>query len=254
MIDFRKTTIEEQLEAYRRYTATLRLVDTFWEDNIMQSQIYSILFDGVQIGCMSIDETELLLTSFFLDTSYLKHAQSVFQVILKAFQVKYAYVVTNDELFLSLCMDYQVKVENQAYFFDDIMTPKIPPAYPKTYLKQATKDDELTLAAFDFFDNIDTNCDEDVKYLLRDEQGTLLGAGHIQTMLLAPQWGACGMVTAEEHRQKGVGRSIILHLKEICKQKGLIPIAGCWYYNHNSKKTLESCGFASATRLLKVHF
>jgi hypothetical protein len=37
----------------------------------------------------------------------------------------------------------------------------------------------------------------------------------------------------------------------ICAQQGRRPIAGCWYYNHLSKKTLEKAGLFSQTRLLK---
>jgi hypothetical protein len=32
------------------------------------------------------------------------------------------------------------------------------------------------------------------------------------------------------------------------------PIPGCWNYNHNSKRTLESAGYASNTRLLRIDF
>ena len=30
-----------------------------------------------------------------------------------------------------------------------------------------------------------------------------------------------------------------------------MAIAGCWYYNHTSKKTLEKAGMLTQTRLLK---
>ncbi len=63
-----------------------------------------------------------------------------------------------------------------------------------------------------------------------------------------------GMFTNPKYRQQGVGRSIILHLKEICNEKGIIPLPGCWYYNHESKKTLESAGYISRTRLLRIEF
>jgi hypothetical protein len=52
----------------------------------------------------------------------------------------------------------------------------------------------------------------------------------------------------------GIGRSIIIHLRNICIEKGLTPMAGCWYYNHNSKNTLESTGFITKTRLLRIDF
>jgi hypothetical protein len=62
------------------------------------------------------------------------------------------------------------------------------------------------------------------------------------------------MIVREEYRQKGYGANILNGLKNIVKTKGLIPISGCWYYNHNSKKTMESAGAYSRTRLLRFYF
>lgn len=58
--------------------------------------------------------------------------------------------------------------------------------------------------------------------------------------------------TMDNHRRKGVGRSIQMHLAEFCRKKGLIPISGCCYYNHLSKKTMESAGCYSQTRYLDI--
>jgi len=62
------------------------------------------------------------------------------------------------------------------------------------------------------------------------------------------------MITLEAKRQNGAGRSILIHLADICKENGFIPISGCYYYNHLSKKTIESAGKYSKTRLLNVSF
>ncbi len=254
MFKYIKTTVQDKLNDYINYTKTLRLIDTYWEDYILESQTYSIEIDEQYAGCFSIHSQENMLTSFFIKDEYVIFSQAVFLDILEKYQVKFAYVVTSDELFLSVAMDNHKKVELQAYFFDDSFVPKNPCKYPIYLLKQANKSDYNELKALDFFDNLDLEDETDIKYVMRDCNGNLMGAGHIQTMLLAPKWGACGMITAENYRQKGVGKSIIMHLKQICMERELIPIAGCWYYNHNSKRTLESCGFSSRTRLLKIHF
>lgn len=62
------------------------------------------------------------------------------------------------------------------------------------------------------------------------------------------------MITIEEKRRKGVGRSIQLHLGDICIERGGIPISGCWYFNHLSKKTITSAGRYTKTRLLNISF
>ena len=43
-------------------------------------------------------------------------------------------------------------------------------------------------------------------------------------------------------------------LRRECERQGVRPIAGCWYYNHRSKRTLERAGMYAPTRLLKVEF
>lgn len=254
MLSYQKTTIQKVLPDYLEYAKELRLVDTYWEDLILESQVYRIYQEKEWVGCFSFHEKEQAITSFFLFPLKILYAQTVFQNILTEFNIKTAYVVSNDELLLSLCLDFHREIRIQAYFFDDAQEAAEPPVFAKERLSLAKESDLADLEAFHFFDNLDLSDDSDIKYVLRREDGTLLGAGHIQTMLFAPQWGACGMVTAEKYRKRGVGRSIICHLKQIVKEKGLIPIAGCYYLNYGSRATLESCGFSTKTRFLKVFF
>ena len=61
-----------------------------------------------------------------------------------------------------------------------------------------------------------------------------------------------GVFTSKGFRQKEMGRNTPLFLKRECYQNKLRPIAGYWYYNHNSKKTLESAGMFTQTRSLKI--
>lgn len=86
------------------------------------------------------------------------------------------------------------------------------------------------------------------------ENDEFLGVGVIVNNVIVKNCKGTGMFTNEKYRQKGVGRSIILPLKDICHAAGVTPIPGCWYYNHNSKRTLESAGYVTKTRLLNVEF
>ena len=36
------------------------------------------------------------------------------------------------------------------------------------------------------------------------------------------------------------------------RRRSLRPVAGCWYYNHRSRRTLQRAGMYSSTRLLKA--
>jgi RimJ/RimL family protein N-acetyltransferase len=63
-----------------------------------------------------------------------------------------------------------------------------------------------------------------------------------------------GMYTMEPFRQSGVGTATIVTLMDECRRRSLRPVAGCWYYNHRSKQTLERAGMFSPTRLLKIDY
>ncbi len=47
---------------------------------------------------------------------------------------------------------------------------------------------------------------------------------------------ACGEIVLEQHRRKGVARSLQLNMAEICRNNGLIPIGGCWHRINEGKK------------------
>lgn len=86
------------------------------------------------------------------------------------------------------------------------------------------------------------------------ENAILLGAGIIEKGRVLKGYTSVGMFTNEAYRQKGIGRTIITNLKNWCYDNDQIPICGCWYYNTNSKMTLESSGFVTKTRLLNIEF
>ena len=81
-----------------------------------------------------------------------------------------------------------------------------------------------------------------------------VGFGIIDPGRLIPAVGSCGMFTVEAYRNQGIGPAIITHLMDRCAERGLRPVAGCWYYNHRSKKTLEKAGLFTQTRLLKISY
>ena len=66
---------------------------------------------------------------------------------------------------------------------------------------------------------------------------------------------ACiGMYTLEPYRNTGAGTATIALLIDECARRGLRAVAGCWYYNHASKRTLERAGMVTQTRLLKIEY
>jgi glucan-binding YG repeat protein len=63
-----------------------------------------------------------------------------------------------------------------------------------------------------------------------------------------------GMYVIEQHRCKGYAGDILYLESQIAEREGYTAISGCWYYNHNSKKSMESIGGFAKSRLLRFYF
>jgi Acetyltransferase (GNAT) family. len=255
MIEYIKSTLEENNEFFNMYVDSLSSrYDNFLEEHILNSEIYSIINEGAHLGYFGVYKGEML-TQFVMPEQELKRAQPIFTDVLKSIDIKNAFVPTCDELFLSLCLDNHKKVKLQAYFFEDSGKPVRPAEYGRELFYQATQRDmhEIVTITETFTENHEERINKGQLYVLR-ENGAFLGMGIIEDNLIMKNCKGTGMFVNEKYRQKGAGRSIILHLKEICRAQGIIPIPGCWYYNYNSKRTLESSGYVTKTRLLKIEF
>lgn len=255
MLDFRRSSLTDNGEFFEEYLHSLSGVyDDFLEDHILASQIYSIYIDNVHCGYFGIYERELL-TQFFMVRSMLRLGQRVFKEILSQFPIKSAFVPTCDELFLSHALDCHRKVNFQAYFFQATDSPIRLPAYGRDLLQLAVPADipEIVAITGDFVNNHQAMIDQGQLYILR-ENGEFLGLGIVVENRIMKNCCGTGMFTNEKHRHKGVGRSIIIHLRQICEARGKTVVPGCWYYNEASKRTLESAGYVSKTRLLRIEF
>ncbi len=242
------------------YLETLNCVgDDFWEYHIRMAEFYRIESGGGNIGYFGIFRQEQLLTQFYIRKEYWNLAQSIFGEIIEGYDADAAYVLTGDELFLSLCMDHHVRIEKQAYMFDGTIKNEVrPPEYPRSSLFRVKTEEleEVLDKTGDFFQPISKTQLETGEYMLYKlcEEKEILGYGIIVPNVLLTRYWPCGMITLDKNRRKGIGRSIQLHLADICRENGAIPISGCWYYNHLSKKTIESAGRYTKTRILKVIF
>ena len=249
-IKFVKSSIQETNSLLMEYLQSLTgVVDDFWEEHILMADIYLIHNEEKTVGCFAIHSKDKI-TMFYIRCEYIHMAQDIFKRILSDFCVQTAFVATCDLLFLNLCLDFHKKVELQAYFFNHSGNIVRPQEYSRDLLKLAVPSDEA-----DILDN--ENVTQNIvlgKYYVMRENGVFIGQGFFNMHTLIPGTASIGMSVHPDFRRKGVGRSIIMHLADICREKGITPHCGCWYYNHNSKATLESAGFVPQTRLLNVFF
>jgi GNAT superfamily N-acetyltransferase len=225
-------------------------IDSFLEEHIIASTFYRIQVESAEVGYYAI-HGEQLLTQFYIHPSYQMHSQALFSQVLDRHEVKSLFVPTCDELFVSLALDKDFKIEKQAYFFQD----------SQANMECSISEDEVFRPAIlDDLEQIKETCSDFLdQYEPRIVNGgiftyyrgsLLLGIGVVEKSKMMAGLASIGMFTHEAYRKQGIGRFIILQLKKWCKQQGIKPVSGCWYYNHASKRTLESAGMVTKTRLL----
>jgi N-acetylglutamate synthase-like GNAT family acetyltransferase len=255
-IVIKKCTLENIMKYILEYYQENRIiVDSFWEGYVRESNFYIIEYNQNTIGYFAINN-ETVLTLFNLFEEYRNISQELFGIARKYESVKEALIPTGDEYFISHAIDNYAKMEKQAYF--SIYTEKKPEKLVdiKLELADVEKDEDILNICHDFLknemENIKNGIDEEI-YIARHEND-VIGFGIIEYQKIVNIYASIGMIVCEQHRQKGFGSNILNRLKNIVKGKGLQAISGCWYYNHNSKKTMESAGAYSKTKLLRFYF
>jgi N-acetylglutamate synthase-like GNAT family acetyltransferase len=247
------TNIIKYISEY--YKENKIIVDSFWEGHIRESNFYVIEYKQNIIGYFAINK-ETLLTLFNVFEHYRNVSQELFNFIKKYECVKEALIPTGDEFFISHAIDNYARMEKQAYF--SIYTEKEPEKLLDIKLELANieRDENILNICHDFLkseiENIRKGANEEI-YISKYEN-KVIGFGVIEYQKIVNIYASIGMIVCEEYRQKGFGSNILNGLKSIVKGKGLQAISGCWYYNHNSKKTMESAGAYSKTRLLRFYF
>jgi len=231
------------------------IVDSFWETHVREGNFYKIVYNNSIVGYFSIYK-ETVLVLFNVLEKYRNISQELFIIIRKYESIKEALIPTGDEFLISHAVDNYKQVEKQAYFsiYIDKTPEKIIPIELK--LADIEKDSETLNICYDFLKGEIENIQKsiDIEIYIAKHENEVIGFGIIEYQKIVDIYASIGMIVREEYRQKGYGGNILNGLRNIVKTKGKIAISGCWYYNHNSKKTMESAGAYSKTRLLRFYF
>lgn len=226
-------------------------IDSFLEGHILASAHDRIVVDGEEAGFASIHE-ERLITQFALAAPFRRYGQPIFARLRKHEQVQAAFVPTCDEFYLAHALDDFRQFAKQAYFFAAGQSVPVADAFS---LRPATEADAVLIAreTGDFFNPIPERIAKGELFVtLRGDE--IAGFGIAERSAIYDAVASIGMFTIERVRRDGVGTATIALLRAECARRGVRPIAGCWYYNHRSKRTLERAGMYSATRLLRVEY
>lgn len=251
---FEPAAFAEIAEDVRRHLAALpSAIDSFLEDHILASTHYRIVVAGDVAGFASI-HGERTITQFILNEPYRHLGQQIFAQVRRLEEVGSALVPTCDELYLAHALDDYRHLAKQAYFFAAGKSRSAPTTDSISLRLAGPGDADLVQAeSGDFFSPI-------TKYIERQELFVTLrgnesvGFGLRVKSALYGDVASIGMYTIERFRRQGVGTATIVLLIEECRRHGLRPVAGCWYYNHRSKQTLERAGMHAPTRLLRVEY
>ena len=180
--------------------------------------------------------------------------QQVFAQVLQQHAIKSAYVPTCDEFFLSHALDTYIELKKQAYFFVEGDAVLKPVDAELTYrLAQPSDADAMQAISGDFLDKHEARI-QNGELHVGMRNNTLIAIGVIERSKLLKHRASIGMFTHEQHRQQGIGAQTIRYMRGVCHVEGLASIAGCWYYTHASKKTLEAAGMVTKTRLLRIEY
>lgn len=238
----------------RAHLASLpALIDSFLEEHILASTHYRLFVGGARAGFASI-HGETLITQFVVAEPFRRYGQELFARVRRLEQANAAFVPTCDEFYLSHALDDYRKLTKQAYFF--AVGPEI--ASPGAYslrLAAAADRDLITTESGDFLSDAEAAGHIARGELFVTERGAEpVGFGLAIPSALYPDVASIGMFTLDRHRRSGVGTATIALLIAECRRRALRPVAGCWYYNHRSKQTLERAGMYSGTRLLRIAY
>lgn len=231
------------------YQSLAAPIESFLEDHIVDSDHYHMMVDD-QVGGVASVYDRTLLTQFVVACRFRPISAQLFSSVLQATAVKSAFVPTCDELYLSCALDRSAKVAQQAYVWQ--AGEEVFSAENLTLITATPADQPLIVAQTgDFFGDLPTVIARGDLFIgLRD--GQPVGFGISEPSRFYPATASIGMYTVETFRQQGVGTDLIRALVAVCRQRGVRPVAGCYYYNHASRNTLIKAGMFAQTRLLKI--
>ena len=245
---FESAAFEQQLPLIRQHMQSLaQPPDSFLEEQLEASELLQIMLDGTAIGYAALREGALY--SFYVAPAYYRHAPDILETLAASREITLLHVLTHDSRLLSLLMewDYTMREREACWFTDGGRTecPAVRGCEPLFRLATAADEARIRQEIDDFFDPLPERIAADTIFVLEDK-GDFLGFGIVERSKLCPGFASIGMITAKPHRRRGVASCVLWQLKEWAYQNELQPIAGCWYYNTLSRKSLEAVGMIAS--------
>lgn len=229
-------------------------LDSWLEDRLLESVIFKLIYDDVCIGYGGqVKET---LHFFHVLTNYFRYAPLLLEKVVQEKEIRRVFIMTQDSLLCALMAEWDFDIEREACWFtaggrEEPQAKKVGQGHFRTALSGDCK--RIRDVAGDFFEepsggfsSLEERIDQGTIFVFEDA-GAILGCGIVEKGQLCADCWSIGMFVHPDHRKKGVARTILLNLKEQVLLKGFRPVAGCWYYNTLSRKSLESAGMIATS-------
>lgn len=223
-------------------------MDSWLEDRLLESVIYKLMYEDRCIGYAGIIKETLQF--FHVLREYFRYAPDLLERIVSEKSIKRVFVMTQDSLSSALLIEWDFNKEKQACWFTDSGRLEKTPELKNVVFKVAVDNDILRIRKVcgDFFDEASggfSSLEERIAagtIFVLEHNEDLWGCGIVEKGLFCTNHVSIGMYTNPQYRKKGVAKTILLNLKEWAYKNKLKPVAGCWYYNTLSRKSLESAG------------
>lgn len=250
-----KSSIQECMDLIMEHVESLlNPMDSYLEEQLFTGVVYCFKRNDERIGYCCVQEESIEF--FYIKKQHFALAPKILEQTTEELCLNRVSVMTQDSLVCALIAEWDYDMKRGACWFVDSgksvdRTSKVKDAV----FRKAKLDDSATIrqVSGDFFD--ESSCcfsglEDRIKagtIFVLEDNGEYLGGGIIEYGRLQEDCVSIGMFTNPEHRQKGVAKTILLNLKEYVYSIGKKPVAGCWYYNTLSRKSLESAGMIAAS-------
>jgi hypothetical protein len=242
------TFIQEHLKVFAFH------MDSWPEERLIESEKFIIILNGEKIGYTSIKENSIFY--FYVRKEFYRVAPSILEKIIEKKEIKSVFVLTQDTFLSALIAEWDYEKKILACGFTDLRnTDTLVSSLDGEIFRVASQSDCIKIREMsgDFFEEPGAgfSCLEDritagnIFLLMHNDE--IMGGGIMERSKLFKGTVSIGMFTNSLYRKKGVAVKIILSLKKQSYRKNLLPVAGCWYYNTLSRKSLEAAGMIVTT-------
>lgn len=250
-----KSSIDECMDLIMEHVENLsNPMDSYLEEQLFTGVVYCFRRNDERIGYCCVKEESIEF--FYVKKQHFASASKILEQTTEELCVNRVSVMSQDSAMCALIVEWDYHLKRGACWFVDSgrSVDRAAKARDAVFRKAVIEDCEtIRRVSGDFFDEqsycfsgLEDRIKAETIFVLEDN-GNFLGGGIIEYGSLCKDCVSIGMFTNPEHRQKGVAKTILLKLKEYVYSIGKKPIAGCWYYNTLSRKSLESAGMIAAS-------